>query len=172
MYNRVRQMDVGKYPNARPVFVPMACRHCADPDCVKVCPTGATYKRDDGLVLIDADKCIGCRACVAACPYGSRTFVEETGPYYPGQQASPYEAVFSGRHQPGTVEKCDFCAHRIQQGRRPACVDTCPALARSFGDLDDPDSPPSQQLAKYRTDPPDDGTGLGPSVVYIRSRKD
>lgn len=172
LYNRVEQMDVGRYPNARPVFAPMACRHCQDPDCVKACPTEASYQRDDGIVLVDPDKCIGCQACVPACPYGARSLVRELNCYYPGQSPTPYEQNVTRRHEPGKVEKCDFCHSRVEQGKRPACVDTCPAQARYFGDLDDPDSPPSRQLSLHEAVKEAAEPDARLSLIYIRSREE
>jgi Fe-S-cluster-containing dehydrogenase component len=104
--------------NSRNIFVPKQCNHCDNPPCVKPCPTGATYKNSDGLVLVNADKCIGCGACVLACPYGARFMNPITG----------------------VADKCTFCNHRIYQGKLPACVEACPTGARIFGDLNDPNS--------------------------------
>ncbi len=98
-------------------FVPKQCNHCENPPCVKPCPTGATFKRDDGLVLIDDETCIGCGACIQACPYGARF-------------ANPVK---------GVADKCTFCEHRLAKGLLPACVEACPAAARVFGDLGDPE---------------------------------
>jgi molybdopterin-containing oxidoreductase family iron-sulfur binding subunit len=141
----------------------MLCNHCKEPSCVEVCPTGATYKREsDDLVLIDADKCVGCRACMTACPYHARYYLDKIRSYYPDQGLTPYEDAGYDRHNQGTVEKCNFCADRLENGREPACVANCPAEARIFGDLDDPESEPSrlihrdggfQLLAELGTDP-------------------
>lgn len=100
------------------VFVPKQCNHCENPPCVKPCPTGATFKREDGLVLINDEICIGCGACIQACPYGAR-FV------------NPVKSV---------ADKCTFCEHRLAKGLLPACVEACPTAARIFGDISDLDS--------------------------------
>jgi phenylacetyl-CoA:acceptor oxidoreductase subunit 1 len=132
----------------REYFLPRPCLHCDNPPCTDVCPVGATYKRDDGLVVMDYDKCIGCRYCQVACPYGARTFnwrTPEEGSFSP-QWGDP-EVEQRPR---GVVEKCTFCIQRIDEGisrgltpgedpdATPACCVVCPASARFFGDLNDP----------------------------------
>ncbi|MFC1990077.1 sulfate reduction electron transfer complex DsrMKJOP subunit DsrO [Chloroflexota bacterium] len=118
----------------RPVLV--LCNHCTDPPCVKYCPTKATWKREeDGIVMIDYHRCIGCRYCMAGCPYGARSFnwrnprpfIEELNPDFPTRSR-------------GVVEKCNFCTERLVKGLLPACVEACPQNALTFGDLEDPDS--------------------------------
>lgn len=99
-------------------FQPGQCMQCDNPSCVAACPVGATYKQADGLVVIDATRCIGCGNCVTACPYGAR-------------YRNPERRI---------ADKCDFCQHRLQRGQEPACVVTCPTRARVFGDLNDPQS--------------------------------
>jgi Fe-S-cluster-containing dehydrogenase component len=106
----------------RSFFVPKLCNHCDNPPCVQVCPVGATFETDDGVVLVDAQRCIGCRYCIQACPYGARFFNPVTD----------------------TADKCTFCYHRITQGLLPACVEVCPTQARMFGDLKSPASPLTQ----------------------------
>jgi Fe-S-cluster-containing dehydrogenase component len=167
-YHRVEKYEVGKYPAAKMKFLPMPCMHCAEPPCLKVCPTGATYKSEDGLVLIDDNKCIGCRYCIVACPYDSRHFLDAIDSYYAQNNATPYEAKKRTAYEKGTVAKCDFCADRLARGRLPACVETCPGQARYFGDLDDPESEVSRLIA-------DDGgknlreeLGTEPAVFYIK----
>lgn len=124
-FNRVRSYEVDEYPNNKTVNMPMSCMHCETAECVTVCPTGASFKREeDGIVLVDQDKCMGCNLCSWACPYGAREL----------DQAS------------GTMKKCTLCVDRIydtelsEAERQPACVLTCPTRARHFGDFDDPDS--------------------------------
>lgn len=119
----IRERELGTYPDLAVEFRPEQCLHCENPPCVPVCPTGASYQTQEGLVLVDPKKCIACGACVAACPYDARYL-----------------------HPAGYVSKCTFCAHRIEQGRLPACVETCPTFCRTFGDLDDPESPVSRSL--------------------------
>ena len=156
----------GTYPNLSMSVFPMACQHCENPACVKVCPVGATYKdTETGVVRQDYDKCIGCRMCMSACPYtGVRSFNwEEPAFYYDfavGDAGVP-------EHQKHVVEKCTFCYQRIADGQEPACMHLCPERARWWGDLDDPDSTVSQLLAKrqYKTLLPEKGTK--PSVYYL-----
>lgn len=123
--NRIRTYEVGDSPNSKTVHFPMSCLHCEDAACVTVCPTGASYKRkEDGIVLVDQDKCMGCNLCAWACPYGARELDA----------------------QQGTMKKCTLCIDRIydlslpEAERKPACVITCPTGSRKFGDFDDPDS--------------------------------
>ena len=112
--------------------IPALCNHCASPPCTRVCPTGATFKRSDGIVVMDPHRCIGCRFCMAACPYGSRSFNwEDPRPYL--KQINPDYPT----RTKGVVEKCTFCDKRLAQGRPPACVAACPAGAMAFGDLKD-----------------------------------
>jgi len=121
-------------------YVPIACQQCENPPCVKVCPVGATWKEPDGIVVIDYDWCIGCRYCMAACPYGARHFNWST-PSVPKQQLNPNLHVLGNRPRPkGVVEKCTFCIQRTRAGRYPACVEVCPVGARKFGNLLDPES--------------------------------
>jgi len=138
------------------------CNHCDNPPCVRVCPTQATWKREDGIVMMDYHRCIGCRYCMAACPYGSRNFnwrdprpfIEETNPDFPTRTR-------------GVVEKCNFCSERLDVGLRPACVEACPEGALIFGDLEDPNSDVREILnSKYaiRRKP---GLGTMPEVYYI-----
>ena len=111
------------------------CNHCDRPPCVRVCPTQATWKRDDGIVMMDWHRCIGCRYCMAACPYGSRSFNWiDPRPYVKNLSAD-----FPTRTK-GVVEKCTFCPERLAQGKPPACVEACEPKAMLFGDLDDPSS--------------------------------
>lgn len=121
-------------------YVPTACQQCRNAPCTKVCPTGATWIERDGIVVIDYDWCIGCRCCMAACPYGARHFNW-------AEPAVPDEAVNTNMHylgnrprKKGVVEKCTFCIQRTRAGRYPACVEVCPAGARKFGNLLDPES--------------------------------
>ena len=167
-YNKVKKYEVGKYPSAKMKFLPILCMHCQDPACLKVCPTGATYKREDGIVLIDQDKCIGCRACVVACPYESRQFLWDIRNYYPGHLPTPYEMLKQKDFEKGTVVKCDFCLQRLEEDQLPACVVACPAQARYFGDLDDPESEVSRLIADHRGTRFREELGTQPSVYYIK----
>jgi molybdopterin-containing oxidoreductase family iron-sulfur binding subunit len=167
-FHKVMKYEVGKYPNAKMKFLPMPCMHCQDPPCLKVCPTGATYIHPDGLVLLDEKICIGCRACMVACPYESRQFLWEIRNYYPGSPPTPYEKIKQKGFEKGTVVKCNFCLQRLEEGKEPACVATCPATARTFGDLDDPENEVSRLIVMHRGSRFREELGTEPSVFYIK----
>jgi Fe-S-cluster-containing dehydrogenase component len=121
-------------------YVPVQCQQCQNAPCTKVCPTGATWTEKDGIVVIDYDWCIGCRCCMAACPYGARHF-NWAEPKLPKDELNPSMHYLGNRPRPrGVVEKCTFCIQRVRAGRYPACVEACPVGARKFGNLLDPDS--------------------------------
>jgi molybdopterin-containing oxidoreductase family iron-sulfur binding subunit len=121
-------------------YVPVGCQHCENPPCTKVCPTGATWTEKDGIVVIDYDWCIGCRYCMAACPYGARHF-NWAEPTIPSGELNPATHYLGNRpRMKGVVEKCTFCIQRARAGRYPACVEVCPVGARKFGNLLDKDS--------------------------------
>ena len=168
-YNKVKMSEIGKYPNAKMKFLPMSCMHCKKPHCLEACPNEATYQRDDGLVLIDKEKCVGCGACVVACPYGSRQLLKEIENYYAENYPTPYETVRRQDFKKGTAVKCDFCFERLEKGRLPACVETCPGQARIFGDLEDPNSEVSRLLRKHRAVSLKEDEGTEPLVCYIRA---
>ena len=168
LYHRVEKYEVGKYPSAYMRFLPILCMHCQEPPCLEVCPTGATYKRDDGLVLIDHNKCIGCRYCILACPYDVRQSLKALDGYYGPGTVTPFETAKHGSFDTGTAVKCDFCSARLAEGKLPACVDTCPAQARCFGDLDDPESEVSRLVGLHGGTVLKEELGTKPSVYYIR----
>ena len=142
----VEYVEKGEYPNVSRSFLPRLCNHCEQPDCVDVCPTGATFKRDeDGIVVVDPDICIGCKYCIQACPYDVRFINPITG----------------------TADKCDFCLHRVAQGLVPACVESCIGDARIFGDLNDPHSEVSKRIATNPVSVLRPGMGTEPNVYYI-----
>lgn len=155
----------GVYPDLTRTYIPVACQHCENPACQKVCPTGATYKDDKGRVEIDYEKCIGCRMCMAACPYtGVRSFNWDEPKYALDFATGDAEVPL---HQKHTVEKCTFCYQRVTQGQTPACMVLCPGRARHWGDLDDPESEVSKLIAsrEYKQLLPEEGTK--PSVYYL-----
>ncbi len=132
--------DPEKVPEDGRFYMPVACQQCRDSPCTKVCPTGATWTEKDGIVVIDYDWCIGCRYCMAACPYGARHF-NWAEPSIPSNEINPNTHYLGNRPRPkGVVEKCTFCIQRARNGRYPACVEVCPVGARKFGNLLDPDS--------------------------------
>jgi molybdopterin-containing oxidoreductase family iron-sulfur binding subunit len=166
-FSKVLEKEVGKYPAARRIFLPVLCNHCGNPACMEVCPTGATSKRNDGIVLVDYDLCIGCRSCMEACPYGPRSFYKEEDTYYAEGKTRFEES--KQRYPEGVVMKCNFCVDRVDQGLDPACVVTCPTECRIFGDLDDPQSRVSQIVAEKKARPLLPEKGLEPSVFYVGS---
>jgi Fe-S-cluster-containing dehydrogenase component len=122
------------------VYIPISCQQCEDSPCTNVCPTGATWTEPDGIVVIDYDWCIGCRYCMASCPYGARHF-NWAEPELPADEVNPNMHLLGNRPRAkGVVEKCSFCIQRVRDGRYPACLEACPVGARKFGNLLDPDS--------------------------------
>ncbi len=133
----------GAYPHLERTTIPIACQHCENPACQRVCPTGATYKDDKGRVQIDYDKCIGCRMCMAACPYNARVFNWEDPVRDPDFNYGDKDVPVRPK---GVMEKCTMCKERTDRGDEPMCVRCCPAEARTFGDLDDPNSEVSRLI--------------------------
>ena len=132
--------DPERVPEPGKFYFPVQCQQCRNPPCVKTCPTGATWQEPDGIVVIDYDWCIGCRCCMAACPYGARHF-NWAEPTLPADELNPDQHYLGNRPRPkGVVEKCTFCIQRTRKGRYPACVEICPVGARKFGNLLDPES--------------------------------
>ena len=145
----------------RPTLV--FCNHCDEPPCVRVCPTGATWKRDqDGIVMMDWHRCIGCRYCVAACPYGSRSFNWSD----PREHIDTTTIDYPTRTK-GVVEKCTFCDERLARGEMPACVEACPEKAMVFGDINDPSSEVSHLVKEHFTLRRKPELGTNPEVFYI-----
>jgi len=164
-YAPVIEWESGVFPDATLNYLPTLCNHCEDAPCVDACPSGAITRRDDGIVIADEDICIGSRACMAACPYGAINFFEDSGTVSPpvASTATPEsipERYASEKHVSGAISKCTYCAHRIDYGiehglevgvdplATPACVVTCPAECRIFGDLDDAESNINRYLAE------------------------
>jgi Fe-S-cluster-containing dehydrogenase component len=166
---RVVKHESGTYPAVRRIALPLQCMHCADPPCEKTCPTGATRKRGDGIVHINYDECMGCRACMIACPYEARYFLAELRPYYNGQGLTQYEEIgyASNGYVEGTVTKCNFCLERVDAGKEPACVANCPGRARYFGDLEDPGSEVARLIRDKRGFQLHPEFGTNPSVYYL-----
>jgi tetrathionate reductase subunit B len=151
----VNESEKGKFPRTQRFFLPRLCNHCETPGCTRVCPTKASYIRDDGIVMVDKDQCIGCRYCMQACPYGARYF------NWLNDKLPDKARSF------GTVDKCDFCFHRVDNGVVPSCVNTCPANARIFGDLNDVNSEISKFLGKNSIQIIMPELGTKPKVFYV-----
>jgi Fe-S-cluster-containing dehydrogenase component len=185
-YTVVVEQALGNRPDDRPLFMTKPCFHCENPPCVPVCPVGATFKRSqDGIVVVDYDRCIGCRYCMTACPYGARSF--DFGENYPvvaedtafKQVPSPEYRQFRRRSKDaspiGNVRKCTFCVHLQdengrydkQAGRWPACAKTCTGHAIFFGDFNDPTSEVSQLLRERQAVRLKEELGTEPNVYYL-----
>ncbi len=151
----------GKY------YLPVQCQQCDNPPCVKVCPVQATWKERDGIVVVDYNWCIGCRYCEAACPYHARRFNWQKPTISP-DEINPNQGYLSNRVRPqGVVEKCHFCLHRTREGRLPACLEACPAGARVFGNLLDPESEIRWVLANKRVFVLKEELGTEPRFFYF-----
>lgn len=141
----VNEYERGVFPDVRKIFLPQLCNHCDNPSCVSVCPTGATFKREDGIVVVDNEICWGCGYCINACPYDKRFINNKTQ----------------------VADKCTFCAHRVDNGLLPACVETCVGGARIFGDLNDKDSEIYKIISQNPTSTLNPASGTKPQVFYI-----
>ena len=155
----IRKVELRDPKSGAQRSLPMMCQHCASPPCVDVCPTGASFKRADGIVLVDKHTCIGCRYCVLACPYDARSFIHE-----PLSDQKPHAP--RGK---GTVESCTMCVHRVDAGKDPACVTACADSgggAMLFGDLNDPESEISKRITAYATSRVRDDLNLDTALYY------
>jgi molybdopterin-containing oxidoreductase family iron-sulfur binding subunit len=172
---RILKGERGTFPNTIRQALPVLCMQCEEPSCMEVCPTGATQKLENGIVIVDKDMCMGCKYCIMACPYGARYSVEKWESYFPdGLELSPYEEfakqAWESKCGVGVATKCDFCRDRLEEGKEPACVDVCPAKARTFGDLDDPDSEVSVLIRRHRGAVLNPELGNEPKVYYLEPR--
>ncbi len=189
-WNVMIEHEVGRYPYARTVFATMNCMHCEDPPCQLACDAigvGAISKNELGVVLVDAEKCIGCKYCLAVCPYGVPQFSEQQEGLYPGSETTPYEAIDDALRHPthrrrsDVAEKCTFCAHKLDQAvadgkvdrigkdpeYTPSCDLVCPVNARLFGDLDDPRSNVSRYIGEKKAGQLKKEYGTRPQVYYV-----
>ena len=180
VYRPVTEEEVGEFPNVRRKFVPRPCMHCDNPPCTPVCPVDATYKRPDGIVVIDYDVCIGCRYCIAACPYNARTadfgeYYEDGTPEIMDYETRPFDEYGKvwkrepgSHHSPiGNARKCHFCIHRIENGILPACVTTCLGGATFFGDYNDKKSLAHELIGSTRVMRLKEELGTEPKVYYL-----
>jgi Fe-S-cluster-containing dehydrogenase component len=188
VYRPVLTEERGDFPNVHLKFTPRPCMQCEKPPCVSVCPVQATWRRPDGITIVDYDKCIGCRYCLTACPYGARTsdFGEYytdaaavgsdgqavSGPHAPWEDQPSHEYAKSwdrqGHHSPmGNARKCHFCLHRLEVGQLPMCTSTCIGRATYFGDADDPDSLVTELIARNNVHTLLPHKGTQPRVFYI-----
>lgn len=146
-FARVLNIEAGEYPSVKRVYLPILCNHCDDAPCLKACPNKAIFRRDDGIVLIDQDRCKGTGACVSACPYGN-VYLQKVDRWYLDDDMK-YESKFvRPRLTENVARKCTYCAHRVDKGLNPACVVACPTTARIFGDLEDERSEISTYIAE------------------------
>jgi phenylacetyl-CoA:acceptor oxidoreductase subunit 1 len=183
-WNRLMIVETGFYPTVVNQVYPVLCNHCKETICTKVCPAGATQQREDGIVWIDQDKCVGCRYCIIACPYQARSYHPKEREYLGIKQGdTEFGKLGKGLycHQTGVAVKCNYCMEKIDRGlakglkpgidrdATPACVNTCPTSARYFGDLDDFYSEVSNLIRKHSGIPFHSEFGTEPSTYYIRS---
>jgi phenylacetyl-CoA:acceptor oxidoreductase subunit 1 len=173
----VADVEVGEYPNVRRLFLPMQCMHCEEPPCVPVCPTGASRQRDDGIVWVHYDHCVGCGYCAMACPYHARHLVHEADGYF--AEPTPPERVEARPERHGVMTKCNFCKERVDEGlarglapgidpeATPMCSVACIANAIVFGDLDDPESQVSKLIGEGRARLLMPECGTQPRVYYL-----
>ena len=177
-YRPVKEEELGEFPNTGMRFLPRPCMQCDAPSCVQVCPVTATYKRDDGIVVIDYEKCIGCRYCLVACPYGARS--ADVGNYYTGDfRSKTHEVENSGeygktskrsshwRSPIGNARKCHFCIHRVEKGELTRCTTTCLGCATYFGDINDPQALITKLINKTNVIKYKEELGTKPVVYYI-----
>ena len=177
-WRRVLDVESGEFPDVHRTFVPVSCMHCADPPCMSVCPTQATWKRDDGIVAIDYELCIGCAYCAVACPYQQRHKTTRAEFAYGDDPSPAEEAKFDARRL-GVSTKCTFCSDRIDLGRErglvpgvdpeatPACVNSCISGALHFGDRDDPGSNVARLLRETQHFRMHEELGTDPGMYYI-----
>ena len=181
LWNKMVYSERGAFPNAGRLQMSKACQQCDHTPCVKVCPTGATYKRADGIVMVDYSKCIGCKYCLAACPYDARSLLTNLSPWFDSGFTTLENQ--SPNLKAGIAQKCTFCADKIDaavkagltpgvdRAASPVCVNTCMAGARYFGDLDDPNSNVSQIVTNRRAQQLLPELGTKPKVYYIPPTK-
>ena len=189
VYRPVLEKEIGTYPNVSRLFVPRPCMQCENPPCTPVCPVNATYTNEEGVVVVDYDQCIGCRACLTACPYSARTMdfgytYTENTPVAAGlivgvDTADAYERATNYEYSKnydrlndhgapiGNARKCHFCLHRLREGQLPACTTSCIGRATFFGDANDPTSLVAELISKPNTMVLKEELGTRPRVIYL-----
>jgi molybdopterin-containing oxidoreductase family iron-sulfur binding subunit len=189
VYRPVIEEEIGTYPNVARRFVPRPCMQCENPPCVPVCPVGATYTNEEGIVEMNYERCIGCRYCITACPYSARTAdfgltytqgnangdnlimgsdIADNYERAPNFEYGKHYAREGGRKSPvGNARKCHFCQHRVMNGQLPACVTTCIGRATLFGDANDPDSLVAELIASPNVMRLREELGTEPRVYYL-----
>jgi len=163
----VHDSEIGSAEDIHRRFFPRLCNHCSNPPCMSVCPTGATYQLDNGIVQVDEASCMGCGACAMACPYDARFEVT----YSDVKQGREFFGEEALRRTSPSMDKCNFCAQRVLVGQQPACVETCVGSARQFGDLDDADDPVAKMVASGTARPLMAHLGTQPNVYYVDDLK-
>ncbi len=188
----VFRLEEGQFPNTKMTFLPRPCMHCEDAPCVTVCPVEARYQEEGGFVATDWDRCIGCRYCAVACPYGVNNAnwrdpkknqyldwedeeiraltgggLPYANPDLKGRFGESDRRIAGANHRSGVMGKCTFCVHRVEKGLKPACVTACPAFALHFGDLDDPDSEVSHLLRQRSSFRLLEDVHTKPRVYYV-----
>ncbi|MFT7004129.1 MAG: molybdopterin-containing oxidoreductase family iron-sulfur binding subunit [Sulfurimonas sp.] len=169
-WSNIITTEEGTYPNAKVLFTQTQCMHCEDAPCVTNCPTGASYHDEHGRVQIDADRCIGCRTCINACPYGARHFNHqdpEEYSYWETGGKMPFEKYNQTKHVKGTVSKCVMCNDRVDEGLLPECVQACITESRIFGNLDDPQSKITREITRLNAKPMKEELGTKPSLFFV-----
>ena len=165
----LEKQEEHEYSSAKRTFAPVRCNHCEDAPCLTACPTGAIVRRPDGIVWINQDVCVGTTACITACPYGAISRWDGGDGYYKGK-LTRYEEAKLSKFKRGTTQKCDFCYHRIDEGRPPACVESCPTQTLNYGDLEDPESQINLQLKQKKHFQPRAELGTNPGLFYLTGR--
>ena len=166
-WSKVKEKTSGHFPSPKLEFLPLLCMQCANPSCLEVCPTGATYIDAGGIVRVNYDRCMGCGYCILACPYGARVHVDSLSSNHPNNPLTEFEKIAFAGHKKGVVEKCDFCIDKVTNGEEPACVATCPTKARIFGNINDSTSEISKTIASRTVEQIFTMLGNDPSVYYV-----